>query len=118
MTRCNGCSSTYSGTTVSHCTSCHESFSNAFAGDRHRIGDHGVKVGPDRRRCRTADEMLEAGLVLNARGCWTRARLDVSPLALRGAGSARGYLRYRSAPAGLGAPNGPSPSGIPVGDAA
>ena len=43
----------------------------------HRTGDHAVSSGPNRRRCRTADEMLAKGLepTLNAYGTpiWGRA---------------------------------------------
>lgn len=63
------------GTRIQHCTvdGCHQTFSSPSAGDRHRVGRFGITEGPQRRRCLTADEMLEAGLVLNARGMWRLA---------------------------------------------
>jgi hypothetical protein len=43
----------------------------------HRVGDHGVKEGPNRRRCLTVEEMLalrskdgNPRLKQNARGVW------------------------------------------------
>ncbi len=34
-----------------HCTVCHETFSGSKTGDAHRVGEHGVTEGPNRRRC-------------------------------------------------------------------
>lgn len=39
------------------CPACGKVFSNTTAGDAHRVGDHGVKEGPMRRRCLTTEEM-------------------------------------------------------------
>ena len=62
-------SATYGGR-AEHCTACHETFTGTKAGEMHRRGDCGVKTGPDRRRCLTADEMLDKGMARNARGHW------------------------------------------------
>lgn len=65
------CGATWTGLRMEHCPECHETFSGTSSGDRHRVGDHAVSVGPDRRRCLTADEMVGKGLVRNERGIWT-----------------------------------------------
>lgn len=74
MTACVRCHGNYSGLKTEHCMVCHETFTNTLAGDRHRIGDHALVTGPNRRRCRTAVEMLKAGLIQNGKGYWTRDR--------------------------------------------
>jgi hypothetical protein len=51
------CGAAWSGLRIEHCMSCHETFSGTSAGDLHRVGEHGVKEGPDRRRCLTVAEM-------------------------------------------------------------
>ena len=66
---CRTCSATYGGR-AEHCTACHETFTGTTAGEMHRRGDHGIKTGPDRRRCLTADEMLDKGMARNVRGHW------------------------------------------------
>ncbi|AKO60228.2 hypothetical protein MRAK_42 [Propionibacterium phage MrAK] len=45
----------------------------------HRTGDHGVKEGPDRRRCLTVDEMEAKGMTRNRHGYWTQGK-DISYL--------------------------------------
>jgi hypothetical protein len=50
------------GSRMEHCKKCHQTFSATESGDSHRIGEHGVKEGPDRRRCRTPEEMFEGGM--------------------------------------------------------
>lgn len=67
MIRCPDCPATWMGRKLEHCASCHETFTSTVAGDRHRVGLHGVSEGPERRRC--ADP-AERGLVRNARGHW------------------------------------------------
>jgi hypothetical protein len=61
---------------MEHCTVCHQTFSGTTAGDRHRVGDHAVFVGPDRRRCLSADEMRAKGMEQNARGVWTNGGIN------------------------------------------
>lgn len=58
MSTCD-CGAAWSGTKIEHCTVCHKSFSSTAPGDMHRTGEHGVTEGPNRRRCRTTEEMLE-----------------------------------------------------------
>ena len=77
--RCTKCGASWSGMRIEHCKSCCQSFSGTTAGDKHRTGEHGVKDGPNRRRCRTPDEMRELGMVPNDRGIWTNG--GVSPWA-------------------------------------
>ena len=47
------------------CTGCGCYFNSTRAFDLHRVGSHGVD-----RRCRTADEMRERGMVLGSDGFW------------------------------------------------
>lgn len=67
---CWKCSKTWGGMRAEHCGVCHETFTGTTAGDMHRVGDHAVFEGPDRRRCLDADEMREKGMTQNARGIW------------------------------------------------
>lgn len=41
-----------------HCPACHETFSGTKTGDAHRVGEHGVTEGPERRRCLAPSEVL------------------------------------------------------------
>jgi hypothetical protein len=52
-----GCEAVWSGLNIEHCAACHQTFSGTEAGDKHRVGDHGVTEGPNRRRCLTVEEM-------------------------------------------------------------
>ena len=62
--RCEECGAEWSGTRLEHCTvpGCHLTFTGTTAGDKHRTGDFNIHSGPDRRRCRTDDELRAAGL--------------------------------------------------------
>ena len=44
---------------MEHCWACHETFSATRAGDMHRVGSY----SPNHRRCLSAKEMTERGLV-------------------------------------------------------
>ncbi len=77
---CMVCGGMWTGRKIEHCTVCHQTFSTTAVGDAHRVGSHGVKTGPDRRRCLTADEFAaltnRAGVIrfrLNDRGVWIGA---------------------------------------------
>ena len=76
---CHKCDSTIIGYRPEHCTICHETFNGTYAGDMHRVGDHGVKTGPNRRRCLTVDEMEAKGMKRNRLGYWTQGS-DMSRL--------------------------------------
>ena len=76
---CHKCDTTIIGYRPEHCTVCHETFNGTCAGDMHRVGQHGVKEGPDRRRCLTVDEMLTKGMTRNHHGYWTQGK-DISHL--------------------------------------
>lgn len=56
---CPRCDARWTGHRIEHCPAagCHLTFSGTTAGDKHRVGEHGVTTGPDRRRCLTIDEM-------------------------------------------------------------
>ncbi|ACX30881.1 Gp42 (endogenous virus) [Propionibacterium phage PAS50] len=71
---CHKCDSTIIGYRPEHCTVCHETYNGTCAGDMHRTGDHGVKTGPNRRRCLTMDEMHAKGMTRNPHGYWTRGQ--------------------------------------------
>jgi len=73
--KCGG--SIPAGTTLAHCSSdgCHRTFGGIHGFDFHRIG----RIDPhdpelDTRRCRTADELRDAGYEPNARGVWRKPR--------------------------------------------
>jgi len=44
------------------CTVCGQTFAATRPGDAHRVGRHDVFTGPERRRCRTPDEMRAGGM--------------------------------------------------------
>lgn len=69
---CRGCKKTIVGYKPEHCPECHETFGGTYTGDLHRVGQHGVAVGPNRRRCLTSAELEAKGLVQNSRGYWIR----------------------------------------------
>lgn len=56
------CGQSWTGLKLSHCTVCHRTFSTEANGDRHRTGQHHISQGPDRRRCRTDEELAAVGL--------------------------------------------------------
>lgn len=71
------CGAEWGGFRTSHCTACHQTFNSDAAGDKHRVGEHHLSTGPNRRRCRTEAEMLDLGMSRNERGHWiTKARID------------------------------------------
>ena len=70
---CHTCGRT-DGNRTQHCVSCHQSFNSTTAGDMHRVGDHGTRQGPNRRRCLTPDEMRHKGMTQNPQGVWMTAR--------------------------------------------
>jgi hypothetical protein len=43
------------------CPGCGEHFNSSYAFDKHRVGDHGMKDGPNARRCLTVAEMESKG---------------------------------------------------------
>jgi hypothetical protein len=65
------CGAEWSGFRAEHCKVCHETFTGSRAGDMHRVGDHDIRTGPGRRRCRTTAEMLERKMTRNLQGVWT-----------------------------------------------
>lgn len=67
---CQKCGKSWGGLRPEHCKSCCQTFSGTTAGDMHRTGRHAISEGPDRRRCLTPDEMVDAGLVLDGKGIW------------------------------------------------
>lgn len=70
MATCRPCGATWTGLKPEHCPVCHETFTSTTAGDMHRVGKHGVKDGPNRRRCLTPLEMIDAGMGLSKRDMW------------------------------------------------
>lgn len=64
------CGASWTGSKIEHCCACHQSFTCTRAGDMHRVGDHAVSSGPNRRRCLSVDEMTTRGMVQNGKGHW------------------------------------------------
>lgn len=56
-----------------HCSSCHKTFRGDAGFDKHRVGSYRPE---DPRRCMTTEEMLEAGMVQNAKGLWVTEAWD------------------------------------------
>jgi hypothetical protein len=56
------CGATWFGHRIEHCTVCHQTFSGERTGMAHRVGQHDVWEGPERRRCLSADELTALGL--------------------------------------------------------
>jgi hypothetical protein len=54
------------------CRGCHQMFTSLSAFDLHRTGKYELKM----RRCMIEQEMLEKGMVLNAKGWWMRSAFD------------------------------------------
>jgi uncharacterized C2H2 Zn-finger protein len=52
------------------CPGCGELFNSTSAFDRHRLGKHGIKEGPERRRCMSIEEIVARGMSKNAAGFW------------------------------------------------
>lgn len=70
MASCS-CGAQWTGRKIEHCPACHETFTSTAAGDAHRVGDHAIRTGPDRRRCLTVAEMDASKKVhRNERGQW------------------------------------------------
>ena len=61
--------------TRSECAGCGEVFCGVAPFDDHRVGEHGVREGPNRRRCLTPAEMAARGLPRCRMGRWS-ARLS------------------------------------------
>ena len=59
MTTCTTCGATWTGHRMEHCWACHETFTGTRAGDMHRVGSY----SPNERRCLSAKEMRQRGLV-------------------------------------------------------
>ena len=57
------------------CRMCGEAFNSTSAFDKHRVGEFGVD-----RRCRTAVEMREIGMVLRDNGFWVGSVRDVDTI--------------------------------------
>ena len=54
------------------CQACKQYFNSNAAFDMHRVGGHGVD-----RRCRTPQEMLDKGMVVNHAGFWVTEAYNV-----------------------------------------
>lgn len=53
------------------CQGCKQYFNSVSAFDKHRTGEHGFK-----RRCRTPEEMLSLGMLINHAGFWITEKYD------------------------------------------
>lgn len=52
------------------CGACGDLFNSNFAFEKHRTGDFWSTNKPASRRCKTADEMRQAGMAINSAGFW------------------------------------------------
>lgn len=57
------------------CPGCGVFFNSTHAFDKHRTGAHGAD-----RRCRTSEEMTDAGMVLGADGFWRGSAMPTDVL--------------------------------------
>jgi len=57
------------------CRMCGEAFNSTTAFDKHRVGEFGID-----RRCRTAVEMCEIGMVLRENGFWVGSLRDADTI--------------------------------------
>lgn len=92
MVTCHTCGASWTGSRIEHCKApgCHQSFTGTTAGDMHRTGDHAVSVGPNRRRCLTAEEMEARGMARNSKGHWmTAAGRPISSLPVEARNASR-----------------------------
>ena len=55
------------------CPGCAKYFNSTGAFDKHRTGQHGVN-----RRCRTEEEMLDIGMLVNSKGYWVKEKMKES----------------------------------------
>lgn len=55
------------------CPGCDYYFNSIKAFDRHRTGKHGVD-----RRCRTVEEMIQRGMLVNKDGFWVTEKMQES----------------------------------------
>lgn len=65
------------------CIGCKEKFSSLTNFEAHRVGDHAISIGENRRRCKTTEEIMRSGYLLK-NGIW-RKRLtenDIYKLSL------------------------------------
>lgn len=56
---------------TSECSECFETFCGERPHALHRLGNHGVYEGPDRRRCLSVAEMAARGFTRCGRGRWS-----------------------------------------------
>jgi hypothetical protein len=107
MTCTETCNRPRSFSHMEHCRVCHLTFASTTSGDAHRTGEHGVRDGPERRRCRTREE-------LTAGGMWTT--LDATGKEVwHGEFSKKGRQHRRSAPQATEGSDltAEQPSGVP-----
>lgn len=62
------------GESRNQCQGCKQYFNSIKTFERHRTGKYGVD-----RRCRTTEEMLEMGWLLNADGFWISSKRTKFP---------------------------------------
>lgn len=72
-----GCRPLPNRTRLAHCAACHADFNSDAGFDKHRTGGFGSG-----RRCRTADEMREVGMSVNAAGRWITSAREADSEAL------------------------------------
>ena len=102
MITCGGCDRTWTGKSMAHCKSCHETFSTVSNFDKHRFRGRSLSV-EFLGRCEPPDEI---GMVQNNYGTWRKPdERDVA-----GLGALR-YSRKGELEVALGEVPEPGPSG-------
>lgn len=72
--RCS-CGARWPGENTCHCSLCHRSFTHVNSFDQHQTGRiHHLDPTQDTRRCRTEEELREAGMEPNEYGLWRKPR--------------------------------------------
>lgn len=61
------------------CPGCGKYFNSNLAFDKHRTGSHGID-----RRCKTDEEMINAGMAVNAAGFWIGSQMPQSVIDNKG----------------------------------
>jgi hypothetical protein len=67
----------------SKCGACGKEFRSDSGFDFHRVGQHGVKEGPNRRRCMGNIELRAAGYEPNDKGIWRKALTEEERAAMQ-----------------------------------
>lgn len=76
---CNGCDKRWSGSSMAHCSACHETFGGVSTFDKHRAG-----TKDKTRRIGECAPPAELGLSLNDHGTWVAPSDGIDFAAIHG----------------------------------